>query len=696
MAKTRNVSKRLASMEDLLQGKGVVSQKRGDQDYDVHRVDVPFALDTEAEMQALDVTRYNRARVYSDEHTAVDYVYDPDAVEGITPNDGPGYWVELRTGTALAVTGPSIVANTVADAKLLVTVLGISITTLGYHSVNDGGAAEYVVVAGGTGTDDGGSYHNMANGNQLELIAEDVISINTFGAKEGVDISATLGAVFLYAGQQAKISALPLNYTIDNVVQVVEKGRPDNGVFEIDFSGSVFAGTGGFVFDSCKNLSVIGLQAPTQNITLRGVWYSNFRQCKASQLINADQAGTTFTSCYWNDFHTCVFQTIIRGATEYPVNAYTFYGVSLRGNTGQGFVTTADYNIIMLGTTSAGNAQNWVFYGGDISYAGIATEDLSGSHVDADIEITYNGVYFDSVIPAPVLKGNTRIATRDCHVANFSSLTETRGAIGTAPHELHRSDRSVKLDPVSDTNMVVGGDFTTMAAEVTGTNGVVSSTGGAVVTNSFGGLKGQILNISQGGTGTTFIRALAAKDIGIATCSIALRSSVVGVPQQVKIGFKHGAVSSRFSEITVNDDWTYYALTDTELAAVGVTPSISFSNVDANPYNIDIGFISVSMGAGSVLDGASDTPRSIVVKASVDVGSIPPLDRHVVDIPVVGSVSRDSFVSVSHLWGNMVVSSSLVVAGVVRLIIFNPTGSAYAPGAVTCYVKVTERVNGSM
>lgn len=102
MAKIRNVSKSLASMEDLLQGKGVVTQTRGAQELPVHRIDVPFALDTEAEMVALDVTRYTRARIYSDATTFVDYIYDEAATSGITPTEGTGFWVErgvLATGT---------------------------------------------------------------------------------------------------------------------------------------------------------------------------------------------------------------------------------------------------------------------------------------------------------------------------------------------------------------------------------------------------------------------------------------------------------------------------------------------------------------------------------------------------------------------------------------------------------------------
>jgi len=103
MAKVRNVNKSLASMEDLLQGKGVVTQTRNKQDFDVHRVDVPYAVDTEAEMQALDVTRYTRARVYLDTTTFVDYIYDEAATSGIAPAEGSGYWVRPNSGQPVSL-----------------------------------------------------------------------------------------------------------------------------------------------------------------------------------------------------------------------------------------------------------------------------------------------------------------------------------------------------------------------------------------------------------------------------------------------------------------------------------------------------------------------------------------------------------------------------------------------------------------
>lgn len=72
------------------------------------------------------------------------------------------------------------IANAKADATLAI---GDTVRTLGYYIPNDGGGAEYVVVAGATGINDVGSYHDCTNGLQLELIHRDSINIKQFGCK---------------------------------------------------------------------------------------------------------------------------------------------------------------------------------------------------------------------------------------------------------------------------------------------------------------------------------------------------------------------------------------------------------------------------------------------------------------------------------------------------------------------------------
>jgi len=61
--------------------------------------------------------------------------------------------------------------------------IGQAVKTKGYYSANDGGGADYLIVSTGTGTDDGGSYLDLGNGNQAQLNVSNSINIKQFGAK---------------------------------------------------------------------------------------------------------------------------------------------------------------------------------------------------------------------------------------------------------------------------------------------------------------------------------------------------------------------------------------------------------------------------------------------------------------------------------------------------------------------------------
>ena len=62
---------------------------------------------------------------------------------------------------------------------------GATACTLGYYSPNDGGAGTYIIRAKADGdVDDGGSLHELANGNVAELVVENgTVNVKQFGAK---------------------------------------------------------------------------------------------------------------------------------------------------------------------------------------------------------------------------------------------------------------------------------------------------------------------------------------------------------------------------------------------------------------------------------------------------------------------------------------------------------------------------------
>jgi hypothetical protein len=72
--------------------------------------------------------------------------------------------------------------------------IGQQVETVGYSNIFDKAGGRYVVVAGGTGTNDSGSYHDMSNGNQLKLIIGNDVNVKLWGAT-GDDIADDTTAI---------------------------------------------------------------------------------------------------------------------------------------------------------------------------------------------------------------------------------------------------------------------------------------------------------------------------------------------------------------------------------------------------------------------------------------------------------------------------------------------------------------------
>ncbi len=130
MTETRTVKKSLLSMEDVSQGVGSEVQTRGGAEVTVHKVDVFYGVNSEAEMKALDVTRWNRASVYSDVTTFVRYIFDPAALAGIAPDVGVGFWVELITAD------PQVAQNTLDIAQNTLDIANLPVSKVSNKPTN--------------------------------------------------------------------------------------------------------------------------------------------------------------------------------------------------------------------------------------------------------------------------------------------------------------------------------------------------------------------------------------------------------------------------------------------------------------------------------------------------------------------------------------------------------------------------------
>lgn len=105
----------------------------------------------------------------------------PETTGGI----GAGAWVDrtdltLRGDINIVVKRFNSVADMVSDTTLSI---GQIVETLGYYINTSKGGANYIIVEGGTGTEDGGSYITLSNGLQAKALFKSRCNAYHFGAK---------------------------------------------------------------------------------------------------------------------------------------------------------------------------------------------------------------------------------------------------------------------------------------------------------------------------------------------------------------------------------------------------------------------------------------------------------------------------------------------------------------------------------
>jgi len=99
------------------------------------------------------------------------------------------------------------VALMVADTDIAVST---TISTQGYTAAGDGGGSTYFVVAGGTGTDDGGQYHDLDNGLQAKLINTGKVDVRKYGALGAADDATKINAALAAFGH----AYIPANHSV--------------------------------------------------------------------------------------------------------------------------------------------------------------------------------------------------------------------------------------------------------------------------------------------------------------------------------------------------------------------------------------------------------------------------------------------------------------------------------------------------
>ncbi len=121
------------------------------------------------------------------------------------------------------------VAEMKADSLLSA---GMTACTLGYYAPNDGGAGTYIIRAKqDSDVDDGGSLHELANGNVAELVVENgTVNVKQFGAKgDGVTDDTDAFQKALNSNKTVTVTngTYYLNNTIDNpqIIKIIGEDK---------------------------------------------------------------------------------------------------------------------------------------------------------------------------------------------------------------------------------------------------------------------------------------------------------------------------------------------------------------------------------------------------------------------------------------------------------------------------------------
>jgi len=238
-----------------------------------------------------------------------------------------------------------LVSSMIADTSLTI---GDFVQTVGYTTAGDGGDNSYEIVAGSTGTNDGGSFIDLDNGNQAKgLFPGGDFIVNQWGASRLASDSFNVTAIQACIDRAQDFSNRTVhfpdpNYSI-NAEIVITKSR-------MALSGSSIFGTQISQTSTTANSFVVGPVDP-ENDTISGIGFKNLYIFA----INDKTAGTgiQFTRCI-NVFMTNV------SVIEHFVN------LEIIGGTNQYYtnVVFASGSILTTAGTSSVSLTPYIFSGG--------------------------------------------------------------------------------------------------------------------------------------------------------------------------------------------------------------------------------------------------------------------------------------------------------------------------------------------
>lgn len=478
-------------------------------------------------------------------------------------------------------------------------------------------------------------------------------------------------------------------YALDGDILIEQKnsGSGAQGFFTLEAVGVRLTGTGRIIVDSCKRIKIIGLDAPNYDVCWRGCWWSSFEDLRFHKLVMGDNEGAVFSSSSWNRVTGGQSQGVIlhQNATSY-YNALEWYNHTIRGDASQGFTQPSEYAFEFLGDR---NAQMWSYNGGDVSYQTEAIYNIGSANTSADVELTFRSVYFDSLWPSMPERNNIKIRTDDCHHANAHNFSQSITSAFTEPVDMYRADRSLRHTGTSSINLIPNGDFRDILSNWVGNDLPIWSTSGGVVTAKSGGITGTYLNIENSNTenNVCYFRSLPLPVASRVTGCIALRNAEAGT-RSIQVG-----IAGLYTTPQISDsEWTFVTITNNDILPMGSTVNVLTNTIDGTAYNVDVAYVSLTLGSGGNVLAPSVRHRVVDhsfpwTPGSIGAGSS--LSRTV----TVGDAAVGDFVllSASVGLGNILASATVTSDTEVEIVLFNSGGTEQTIGASTWNVRIQKK-----
>lgn len=468
-----------------------------------------------------------------------------------------------------------------------------------------------------------------------------------------------------------------------NDLTIAAKGSGTSGGFKVMAQGVILNGTGKLIIDSCKRVVIEGLDAPGMSLCLRGCWWLKAYGLRMHEVRYGDVAGTTFSTNYWNSYYACLFQRTVVDTNAGTSNAQNFFDCQLRGHAQQGFSGAVDYNVEFNGNV---DCQNWNFTGGDVSYATVGVYSIDAGNTE-EVELTFDGTYFDTFTPIPSDRANLTIITRGCHAANNLPNAVSISAIAHGGMELFRSDRGVGWQPYGGLNLIRNGEFRKTQAVYVGANLPFGSANSATITAQTGaGWHGNYWNLNQPATTSNSfsMRCASAPWKGRYTGTMIIRNANAGAKTM------RATFLGLSFELPISDsEWTVATVTTKAEIAAGTQLNLQVFTNDTTAFNVDVAYGCIAFGEAPPVYLPSQA--EVVLDGSVthNVGSLVDGAGETFTITVTGAALGDfALASFPGTLSGMSVTAYVSAADTVSVRVQNESGSTIDLSSSTWRARV--------